>query len=329
MAVIYRNDGPWGAGKNYNLTPGELDGNFWQLVRDITAKAPQGVGIASFSVAGDQLTVVLTDSTLLGPYLLPTAKITFRGEWLPSTAYYTNDIFTHSGTTYIVQQNHTSATTFDPFANDGGGNDYYAVLLQNAAGNLPPNGNTGTMLRKTSTLDYAMAWQPLTLDELADVNATAPIEGAILTYRSGAWTGSGSGGGGIVPDPPISKGEVLVYNGSTFTNTAAVDLPTSITSLSVSGAHTLNRSNGEVQQITLLGDTAITISGWPSGGQFARLLVKVFNASDHYILSWPFGIKWPSGVEPQLTPSGTDIYIFTSWDGGTTIYGNAIGQGYL
>src|SRR6516165_8684622 len=104
MGYTYRTAGPWGPGLGTDLTPAQVDENFWQAVQDIAAKAPAGVGISNMIVSGNQLTVVLTDHTVLGPYTLPTAAFSFQGEWQPDHAYLANDIFTHGGSTYIVLQ---------------------------------------------------------------------------------------------------------------------------------------------------------------------------------------------------------------------------------
>src|SRR5215831_10743198 len=169
MAVIYRTSGAWGSGTSIDLTPAQVDGNFWQLVQDVNAKALQGVGISNIVVTGDQMTVHLTDHTLLGPYTLPTATFTFKGAWTPSTLYSTNDIITHAGSTYLVLANHTSAATFDPNANDGHGQNFYGLLLSNPALTIPSGGAVGRFLRKNSVADYDSAWQTAALTDLTDV----------------------------------------------------------------------------------------------------------------------------------------------------------------
>lgn len=79
MPVIYRTAGAWGAGKGSNLTPAEVDGNFYQLAQDILA-AIAGMetpnGIADITVSGSQMTITLDDATVLGPFTIP--RIPFR-----------------------------------------------------------------------------------------------------------------------------------------------------------------------------------------------------------------------------------------------------------
>lgn len=72
--IVYRTAGAWGAGQGSNLTPAQVDGNFYQLVLDIAA-AIAGMeepnGIANITVTGTQMTVILDDATELGPFTLP------------------------------------------------------------------------------------------------------------------------------------------------------------------------------------------------------------------------------------------------------------------
>ena len=126
MTQKYRTDGAWGAGIGRNLTPAEVDENFWDGLQRIVAlealpAAP--AGIDHFSITGRQLYVTLTDATVLGPYTLPVASFTDRGTWAPATPYSVLDTFTINGGLYEVLFAHTSAGSFDPGANDGSGHD--------------------------------------------------------------------------------------------------------------------------------------------------------------------------------------------------------------
>lgn len=268
MGVVYRTDGAWGVGQGSDLSAVQIDTNFYTLVQDIAAKAVQGVGIANFNVVGDQLTVVLTDHTLLGPYTLPTSNpLNPRGVWQPSTQYYVDDLFAApNGNAYTVAVQHVSATTFDPAATDGMGHNLYVLFLPSLSG--------------------------------APISTTSPLD----------------------------KGQVLAYNGSDFSNTSVVDVPCD-TGTTVSGSIAVDRSVTDVRQLTLSGDTTITgFTGWPSAGQFARLVLRIDNTGGH-TLAFPT-VKWPGGVAPTIS-NGIDIYLFVTMDGGTTVHGNIIGQNYL
>jgi hypothetical protein len=368
MGVVYRTGGPWGPGLSEDLTPEQVDGNFWQLVQDIAAKAVQGVGISNFHVVGNEMTVVLTDHTLLGPYPLPVAQIVFRGEWAPNTQYFGNDIITHAGTTYIVLLNHTSEATFDPHANNGLGQDYYGELLQNPASTLPAGGPAGWFLRKATSADYSTEWTTAALEDLSDVVVAAAATGQVLTYQSGRWQNAVLPSialdaltdvtiAGIPTDGNVltyvasagqwenktislalagltdvsvslpSAGQPLVFNGSAWTDASTVDIPCGGL-ISSFGAITINRAQGEVHRLTLAGTvTAVTILGWPAGGQFARLVLEIVDTGG-YGFAWPSNVLWPGGTVPAVTANGKDVFVLLSFDGGTTIYGNVAGQAF-
>jgi hypothetical protein len=161
MAVIYRTAGPWGAGKGANLVAGEVDGNFYDINSRLTVAEetiPTLVSISFFEVSGNSFYIHMTDGTIQGPFALPQAAWNFRGTWLPSTAYYINDVVTFIGSTYMVTFNHISAATFDPNANDGLGHPYYGLLLTNPANVIPAGGQFGDYLTKRSDADFDISW---------------------------------------------------------------------------------------------------------------------------------------------------------------------------
>ena len=129
MTIIYRSV------KGSNLTSSEVDGNFSDLDARATANAAAisaaGGGIASIDVTGNQMTITLTDSSIQGPFELPTVNLIdlFRGSWQPSTPYLENQIVTALGSIYLVLNDHTSDTTFDPNAGDTDG-DFYELFFE-------------------------------------------------------------------------------------------------------------------------------------------------------------------------------------------------------
>jgi hypothetical protein len=368
MGYTYRTSGPWGPGTGIDLTPTQIDNNFWQAVQDIAAKAVQGVGITNFVVAGNQMTVVLSDHTLLGPYLMPMMTLQFQGEWHPLTQYRAGDIITANGSTYMVRINHTSAATFDPNATDGMGNEFYGLLLQNPAATIPAGGPTGRFLRKASSADYSLAWQTASLAaDLSDCLVTSPTNSQVLTYQGGKWINAAiptsqleglsdvhistfvnngdvltyEGGTWVnlpIPIPALSQladcaisapqpGQPLVWNGTDWADTSTVDMPCGGL-FPAFGSITIDRTGGEVHRYQLTGTvTAVSIIGWPPGGRFARLVLEIQNLGG-FGFAWPSAVKWPSGIVPASTPNGTDVFILISFDGGTTIYGNVVGQAF-
>ena len=118
MDLTFRLPGPWGAGKGANLQPTEVDNNFWALaeaVVDLQSNPAQPVGIASISVSGTQMTITLTDGTVMGPWTLPVLTFRWRGEWVPGAAYAELDVFTVLDTgIFMALLDHVSGATFDP-----------------------------------------------------------------------------------------------------------------------------------------------------------------------------------------------------------------------
>lgn len=121
MTVYRTNDvAKWGTGKGADLTPTEVDTNFWDMLVRIVALETGGIpanGIANFVVTGSSFVVVLDDATELGPFTLPLATFGWRGDWQPETTYAAFDVFRVYGEfngIYVVLDSHTSGLTFDP-----------------------------------------------------------------------------------------------------------------------------------------------------------------------------------------------------------------------
>lgn len=131
--TTYRNAGAWGAGKGSRLTSLEVDTNFHGHETRITAietNPPSAIGISNIAVTGSQVVFYLEDGTQFGPFDLPYAVFTDRGDWVATTAYSALDfVFVDSVGLVLVLQDHTSAATFDEDATNSGG-DLYRVVVR-------------------------------------------------------------------------------------------------------------------------------------------------------------------------------------------------------
>lgn len=119
MTSTFRTVGAWGAGVGRPLTWAEQDNNTYDketrltaLENPATGEGP--VGIDHITVSGGQMTIYLTDSSIQGPFALPVASWSPQGPWQPSSVYQALDIVTFGGSAYLVNVDHTSATSFDP-----------------------------------------------------------------------------------------------------------------------------------------------------------------------------------------------------------------------
>lgn len=160
MTTTFRTAGAWGAGKGADLTPAEVDNNFYDKETRITAIEAAGVavGIASITVSGNQMTVTMTDASVQGPFTLPTVAWNPVGTWLPSTLYSAMDVVTYGGSAYLVLVDHTSDTTFDPNATQSTAQDIYQLIFSFA----PAAGFERTGATFTPTLADANTYNRLT-----------------------------------------------------------------------------------------------------------------------------------------------------------------------
>jgi len=164
MTIIYRTAGAWGAGKGANLTPAEVDGNFYdheQRIETIEANPAQAVNIDYFTVSGNQMFAHMTDHSVIGPITIPVGTWTFKGEWQPATLYFAFDVVTFGTAVYLVNSEHTSEATFDPSASNSFGFIYNLILAEPSGGggtSLPPGGAAGTALVKLSSTTDDFDW---------------------------------------------------------------------------------------------------------------------------------------------------------------------------
>lgn len=123
-SIQYRTTGAWGAGKGSNLTPVEVDENFWALVQaviDVEAIEPHQ--ITNITTSGNKMTVHVDGGGTFGPFTLPTATFHFRDAWAPETNYLLGDFFTGNDGFYFVSRDFTSnsGSVFLPLFGDGPG----------------------------------------------------------------------------------------------------------------------------------------------------------------------------------------------------------------
>ena len=120
--IVYRTSGPHGPGKGSNLTPTEVDANFFDLdgrVQQLELFPPQPIEISTITVVGSAMTVNMADGSKFGPFTLPVASFKFVGNWSPITSFFKIDVFLEpSDGVYLVLVDYESATDFDPGASE-------------------------------------------------------------------------------------------------------------------------------------------------------------------------------------------------------------------
>jgi len=204
--LTFRTLGAWGAGKGANLDAGEVDANFWSLAEAIVNlqnNPAQPVGIASIGISGSQMTITLTDGSVMGPFTIPVLTFRWRGEYEPGI-YAVLDVFTvTSGNASIdpatvrygifMVQVAGTYDLFDPTATDIDGNPVYLQLfgsvdtLLSTLGDValvPPGGPPvdGDVL---VWQDSTQKWSNETLGDMAfQASTNVNIQGGQITGMS-------------------------------------------------------------------------------------------------------------------------------------------------
>lgn len=117
MAILYRTVGAWGAGTGANLTAAQIDGNFYDIegrLETLETTPLEAVGIDHFVIDGTLLTIVMSDGSTHGPFVLPVAQWRWTGLWASGITYLPGDIVVIDGAVYQVRVMHVSEGTFDP-----------------------------------------------------------------------------------------------------------------------------------------------------------------------------------------------------------------------
>ena len=78
---------------------------------------------------------------------------------------------------------------------------------------------------------------------------------------------------------------------------------------------------GNVFSLTTSGNTTFTFSNAPTSGTGYGFTLKLTAGGTH-TLTWPASVDWAGGAAPDAPASGeTNVYVFITYDGGTTWYG--------
>lgn len=81
---------------------------------------------------------------------------------------------------------------------------------------------------------------------------------------------------------------------------------------------TLDLSTGTTFSFTPSGATTVSFTNPPASGLACAFTVEI--NGDGSAITWPAGVKWPSGTAPTATAT-KELYAFITTDGGTTYYG--------
>lgn len=97
------------------------------------------------------------------------------------------------------------------------------------------------------------------------------------------------------------------------------------------GAKVIDFGVGEIIDWTLVGNiTNITLNNWPASGIHGRLtLYLTQDGTGGRTVAWPAAVRWGTAGAPTLSAASlTDVIVLTTKDGGTTVYGYVVAQGF-
>ena len=98
----------------------------------------------------------------------------------------------------------------------------------------------------------------------------------------------------------------------------------------VSGTQTLNLNSGNIFQIKPNGAITIAFSNVPASGTFVGVLIRHEGDGTARTYTWPVTTKWAYGEAPTTTSANGkfDLLSLFTYDGGTTYFGQILGQNY-
>ena len=248
-----------------------------------------GSGALSFATAGGGISNLVEDtSPQLG------GNLETNGNHIITNG---NDVFKLGGTSGARAEIYHSGTSTGAFVINNYGGDFALRCV---------DGNSGT--RKayfgfTNTFEDFLIASPNAEVKL-NYNNTTKLE----TTNTGitVWGGITTSGGDITASGSI-KGTTLEE--------------TKVNAGFSSNATTLDLNTANYFDSTPSGNVTYTFTNPPSSGTAFGFTLKI-TPSATVTLTWPSSVDWAGGSAPDAPGSGvTDVYVFTTIDGGTTYYG--------
>jgi hypothetical protein len=288
----------WGSGQERPLTAVELDETIWTLKVAIDAAGAALPTISAIRVVSNtNMWIDLTDGSTFGPFPLPVAHLSGKGEWRPNETYLANDLLSRGASAYLVLYEHTSGATFSEGQTDDSGRLVYSKILE-IEDSVPSGGDQGMVLAKKTSTDRDVVW----------------------AYQIGLLPGGGA------------AGQVPVKQSASYADaswSSAIELP-AYGQVDVSGDITIDFVNGECQRLTLIDTvTSVCFANFGKPGRASKLVLEIWNTGN-FLWNWPADIYWQGSSAPVVSGGfgKKDIYVLLTMDGGETIYGNSVGQDY-
>lgn len=103
--------------------------------------------------------------------------------------------------------------------------------------------------------------------------------------------------------------------------TGRLDAKTATSALSnlgsLSGAQNIDVSTAQVFTFTVTGALAISFTNVAAGTLVTGVILRITNPGVAAI-TWPAGVRWPAGTEPDWTVDGIDLVVLLTFDNGAS-----------
>jgi len=175
-------------------------------------------------------------------------------------------------------------------------------------------GNATAISAATAGTDYVVPSGSIT-GSAASLSATL----AVLSGGTGVTTSTGSGANALATSAALTTPTITGLNETKTAPTIS------------SGVLALNCALGNVFHVSLnAAITSLTFSNIPSSGTAYGLTLAFTADGTARAVTWPAAVKWSGGTAPTLTSTNAkvDIFVLTTWDGGTTWFAMIGGQNF-
>jgi hypothetical protein len=239
----------------------------------------------------------------------------------------TNKVYRWSGSAYVEIS--ASPGTTDSLT-EGSTNLYYtntrARGAVSATGSISYDSGTGVFSFTDAVTSVAGRTGAITLSQ-SDVSGTV----AVANGGSGATTLTGvlKGNGTSAFTAATAGTDFVIPGGSAGAITATGFKETRTTPSISSGTLTLDCSAGNVFAVSLNSNiTTLTFTNVPSSGTAFGLTLALTADGTARSIAWGAAVKWPAGTQPTptITNGKVDVFVLTTWDGGTNWYAVVGGQ---
>ena len=80
--------------------------------------------------------------------------------------------------------------------------------------------------------------------------------------------------------------------------------------------------------LTMTGNITVSPTNVPASKAVTLTIIARQDATGGRTITWPAGTKWPGGVVPPATTTAnaTDLWVLTTYDGGTNWFGALAGK---